>query len=358
MENRTELVEIDKIIVNDRIRKDFGNIEELAQDIKENGLINPPVVTPEFELIAGERRYKAMKSLGWQQIEVRVMSVQDALHKLKLEISENENRKDFSFNERMEWARILEKEYKKKGNENMIKGITLDNNLQRVDANKSVAQEIGFGNKETYRQAKYIYENANEEMIKQLDEGKLSINKCFNTLKDKAKQLEQENSILKQSLETEKNKQPIVKEKVVDNTDYTLQNKVNEYENKIKYLEDKIKILKEGEEINMELISNCKKEVEEYKQFKDRLLSMQSINGGDYDEVNTLKQIDELYLKIDNFIRTDLSPVKYSNCIKFINKSSYINDSFNTLVNTVQQWCDDMRNELNQNNNIINVEVR
>ena len=75
------LVEIDKVVVNDRIRKDFGNIEELAQDIKENGLINPPVVTLEFELIAGERRYRAMKSLGWQQIEVRVMSVQDALHK-------------------------------------------------------------------------------------------------------------------------------------------------------------------------------------------------------------------------------------------------------------------------------------
>ncbi|OAA87593.1 ParB N-terminal domain-containing protein [Clostridium ljungdahlii] len=53
------LVDIDKVIVDKRIRKDFGNITELAEDIKENGLINPPVVTPKFQLIAGERRLRA-----------------------------------------------------------------------------------------------------------------------------------------------------------------------------------------------------------------------------------------------------------------------------------------------------------
>ena len=95
MENKTTMIEIDLIKVNDRIRKDFGNIDQLAQDIKENGLINPILVTPNYELIAGERRYRAIKSLGWKTIEVRVMSVRDALHKLKLEISENEYRKDW-----------------------------------------------------------------------------------------------------------------------------------------------------------------------------------------------------------------------------------------------------------------------
>jgi|SRR3712207_243585 len=94
------LIDINKIIIKDRIRKDFGNIEELAKDIKENGLINPPVVTPEYVLIAGERRTKACQVLNYSQIEVRVMTVKDALHQLKLEISENENRKDFSFSEK------------------------------------------------------------------------------------------------------------------------------------------------------------------------------------------------------------------------------------------------------------------
>ena len=81
------LIEIEKIIVSDRIRKDFGDIQELADDIKENGLINPPVVTPEFELIAGERRLRALQLLNYKQVEVRVMSVKDAEHQLNLIIA-------------------------------------------------------------------------------------------------------------------------------------------------------------------------------------------------------------------------------------------------------------------------------
>lgn len=210
------LIEIEKIIVQDRIRKDFGNIEELSSDIKENGLINPPVVTPEFELIAGERRYRAMKHLGWQQIEVRVMSVQDALHKLKLEISENENRKEFSFKERMEWARLLEEEISKKAKENMSdggQGRQISDNLRTDD---TVSKEIGLGSRDTYRKAQYIYENADEEMIKQLDDGKLSINGAYVSLKNKAKQLEEENQKLKVSLDRERSKPG----EVIDHTDY------------------------------------------------------------------------------------------------------------------------------------------
>ena len=35
------LVDIEKIRVEDRIRKDLGDISELAKDIEQNGLINP-----------------------------------------------------------------------------------------------------------------------------------------------------------------------------------------------------------------------------------------------------------------------------------------------------------------------------
>lgn len=40
----------------------------------------------------------------------------------------------------------------------------------------------------TYKKAKYIYENADKEMIKQLDDGKLSINGAYVSLKNKAKE--------------------------------------------------------------------------------------------------------------------------------------------------------------------------
>ena len=113
------LVDIEKIRVEDRIRKDLGDISELAKDIEQNGLINPPTVTPDLVLIAGERRLAACKLLGWQQIEVKVMEVRDYEHQLRLEISENENRKDFTLAERLDWARRLEQVERLKAEERM-----------------------------------------------------------------------------------------------------------------------------------------------------------------------------------------------------------------------------------------------
>ena len=187
------LVDIGKIAVRDRIRKDFGDIEELAKDIKENGLINPPVVTPDMELIAGERRLRAMKSLGYPQVEVRVMTVQDALHQLKLEISENENRKEFSFSEKMEWAERLKTEYSKiaEANQkaNLINSSSVSSEtLGRVD--QKVAEEVGLGSYSKLHKAEYIKANADEEMIRQLDDGQLSVNAAYVKLKKKAVEVE------------------------------------------------------------------------------------------------------------------------------------------------------------------------
>ena len=38
------LIDIDLIHMDGRIRRDYGDIAELAEDIRKNGLINPPVV--------------------------------------------------------------------------------------------------------------------------------------------------------------------------------------------------------------------------------------------------------------------------------------------------------------------------
>ncbi|NMM64362.1 hypothetical protein HBE96_17215 [Clostridium sp. P21] len=72
----------------------------------------------------------------------------------------------------MQWASQLEEIQKVKAKENQGTrlDLTSDKILSKVDSNKKVAEESGFGNKETYRQAKYIYENGSEELIKQLDE--------------------------------------------------------------------------------------------------------------------------------------------------------------------------------------------
>jgi ParB family chromosome partitioning protein len=62
------------------IRNDTDNIEELASSIQANGLLQPIIVRPKgkfFELVAGGRRLKACKLLGWRTIPCIVIEMSD-----------------------------------------------------------------------------------------------------------------------------------------------------------------------------------------------------------------------------------------------------------------------------------------
>ena len=71
-------ISIKKIITNpDQPRKtfDLDKIEELKKSIEQNGLIQPIVVrklrsSKNYEIIAGERRFRACSSLGMKKIDV------------------------------------------------------------------------------------------------------------------------------------------------------------------------------------------------------------------------------------------------------------------------------------------------
>ncbi|MEC0242020.1 ParB N-terminal domain-containing protein [Paenibacillus dokdonensis] len=179
------IIDINKIKVSDRIRKDFGGIEELAQDIDQNGLINPILVTPDYQLIAGERRLKAHMFLKREQVEVRVMEISDYEHQLRLEISENEHRKEFTFSERVEWAKRLEDVEKLKAKERMAGGKENLPDHGSGQVRDIVAEQAGFGSGKQYDKAKFIMENATPEIIQQLDEGMISTHKAFVETKDR-----------------------------------------------------------------------------------------------------------------------------------------------------------------------------
>lgn len=184
------LINIGKVKIGKRIRKEYGDITSLANDIREQGLINPPVVTPDYELIAGERRLRALKKLDYKQIEVRVMSVEDYEHQLKIEISENEERKEFTYSEKMDYAKQLERIEAKKSRDRQLAGKDLVDQGPQGKKGKTrdiVGEASGFGSGRTYARAKYIYENADEEMIKEVDEGKKSIRKAHDELREQNK---------------------------------------------------------------------------------------------------------------------------------------------------------------------------
>ncbi len=114
---KEQVVDIDSIIVSDtRMREDFGDIDELAEDIKKHGQINPITVTKDLRLIAGERRYLAMKLIDRKTIRVSVPSRElTPVEELILEHTENVKRKDFTWQEQTEAEAMFSKQCKEDG---------------------------------------------------------------------------------------------------------------------------------------------------------------------------------------------------------------------------------------------------
>lgn len=180
------IIDIDKIIVKDRIRKDFGDIQELAEDIKVNGLINPPVVNKNYELLAGERRLRACKSLGWKQIEIHMMDTRDAEHELNVEISENETRKAFSKSERVDYMRRLMRIESAKADERKKAGVkNLGENSHEGRSDEATASQFGISSN-TLRKELAISDNRSlltPEDFADWDDGRLSTNKAYQKIK-------------------------------------------------------------------------------------------------------------------------------------------------------------------------------
>lgn len=78
---------IERVVPNPfQPRREFGKEElaDLARSIRENGLLQPIVVRPSpslegdrYELVAGERRLRAVTELGWSEIPVVIRDVDD-----------------------------------------------------------------------------------------------------------------------------------------------------------------------------------------------------------------------------------------------------------------------------------------
>lgn len=189
------LIDIDKIVVNDRIRKDFGDIQELADDIKENGLINPPTINKSYVLLAGERRLKACKALGWTQIEVHMLDTKDEAHDLAVEMSENNMRRNFTGSELAEGIRRQMAIEAARAKERMAEGGRVGNISTPSGAARDKAGEaFGISGKQA---EKVLYVADNAEMLDpsdfaDWDEGKLSTNKAFQRIKEAQRKAEQE----------------------------------------------------------------------------------------------------------------------------------------------------------------------
>jgi len=103
----SEKIKTNKISINDLTRNQFQprknfskeGLEELANSIREQGVIQPIIVRPskssegKYEIIAGERRWLASQNAGLHEVPVVVLNVND-VKSLEFSIIENVQRQD------------------------------------------------------------------------------------------------------------------------------------------------------------------------------------------------------------------------------------------------------------------------
>jgi ParB family chromosome partitioning protein len=195
LENQPLLVDLEKIIVNKaQPRKIFKEKEllELAESIKENGIIQPIVVVEKdnkFEIIAGERRYRASKLAGLSKVPV-ILKKATKKDILVMSIIENVQRSDLNcveealayFQLMNEFELTQEEVAKKIGKERS----TIANFLRILKLPKDVIvllqkEQLSFGH------AKILVSIGNDDLVRRLANEVVSQNLSVRELEDLAK---------------------------------------------------------------------------------------------------------------------------------------------------------------------------
>ena len=123
------LSEIRRPESRDRFAIDEGRVDALAQDVRENGLINPILVRKNadgYEVVAGERRFLAVQRLGWERVTCHVQDLDDKSAAL-LRAVENLGRVDLS---------PVEEGY-------IYAGLMQNHGMSREEVSQRVSQSVG-----------------------------------------------------------------------------------------------------------------------------------------------------------------------------------------------------------------------
>jgi len=150
-------VDIDRLAPNSfqpRSHVDDSNLEDLAQSIRSNGVIQPIVVRKtgdRFEIIAGERRWRAAQRAGLMRVPVVVRDVAPGQEKSLLEIAliENIQREDLNpIEEALAYRRLTDDFHLKQEEIGVAVGkdrASVANYLRLLKLPAEVQNEVGSG---------------------------------------------------------------------------------------------------------------------------------------------------------------------------------------------------------------------
>lgn len=215
-EQTTESIPINSIIITDRTRKDFGDIDSLAESMNTVGLLQPIVINANNELVDGQRRIKAYIKLGRTEIPFFRVNLEEIILG---EFHANTNRKDLTTSERVAISNAVEEVMREcsrgvgrpRGNQKVSANTIIDNE-HSLDSTKSevkknnvvklptfsgrikdnISRYLGV-TRNTLEKEKKIVEAAEqnpesfEELMKKVDLKKISVDKAFHEIQKQIK---------------------------------------------------------------------------------------------------------------------------------------------------------------------------
>ena len=372
-------VSIDILKVHPRNTEFFDDIsgseyEEFKNSIKEEGIISEIIVSPDMTIISGHQRYKAAKELGIKIVPIRIREdLIDEDKKLKVLLAANFGR---SKNDNKKQRKVAVEYVKLCGY-----GNGGDRKAQaqvgHVLSLEEISNQLGTS-KTNLKRALSIERNLTEPMKQLLDDGVISktvasdviaslseneqedlISKLDVTQKYTQKQIQQYINEINQL------KSQSAKEKIIDKTDYDLENKYKEAMSQISNLKTKINnleimnsTLKSSNESSESLLQSYKKESEEYIKLKNDIASLNLDPSGDYNVIEISKDITTLVNEIEKLLSTTLSPLRYSKILPVIKDNTALRKNLENIIYMVNDWCETMAETIGvtTNKNIIDME--
>src|SRR5699024_4950449 len=277
-------------------------------------------------------------------------SVRDEEHQLNMEISENENRKEFTYSERMDWSKRLGRIESIKARERQGKrtDLTSGKTLSDVRADDVVAEKSGFGSREQYRKAKFIDEHADEETIKKLDEEKISIHRAWTETKEKLEQAEKRAKQAESQAENERKERERLEEELE-----------NQEPERVEVVPDDYDFYKGNYESAVNLQKRYKDQMEEMR----KELNETDIKGGDEEDrlrkrektlknkIKSIEKINDVQFHLDDVI-SQISTKTHSLDVNELLNDYQVLDDFESTINEVINVCKELKNKL-PNKNII-----
>lgn len=355
---KIEFIKLENLVPSDKNFYELVNIDELAEDIKLNGLNSNLVARPikggKYELIGGHRRYTALKKLvengekRFNVIPCQIKELDDIDMEIQL-ITDNANQRERTELEKLKEVEMLNKLYKAKKERGEEVGtirtqIAKDTGLSesQVQRYTSVSNRLIEPLKDLLEEGKINISSANE-FSKVSEESQLALIEIVKSkveitkaeaeeLKEKFTKLEKEKAkvIEEKTKELEKETKDKIKEKEEElkratkendtlkkNLDKSIENAKKEFE---KELEQKKSEIKNSVELEFEteiskLQSDIKAEAEQKEKYK--------------------KELEELKAKKDNnevpteSVKEDIEALK--NSMKILTEMKNANDTIKRL---------------------------